>query len=252
MIVVGMVSAYKEGRLVRGAVLSLLEVGLDALYVYEGPAGAPLGEDVPDSDYEGLEQQSDGLLRLRRGRWRTDARKRNEMLQQAKRDFPGQKLWGVVVDGDEVLCNGAFLRDQLQAVVWNDEWQGASPDDRARPPVARCPLRLVERDGTVSTVTARLIRLDLLRSIDISSSVVTNLHGVQEGWGNFPERSAIWLEGWLHAIDAGNLICFPPFPGEPCLVHRSHLRHPARRRLRMSDQEASSFEQEKRRRGLIG
>ena len=145
--------------------------------------------------------------------------------------------WAVVLDGDEVLHNAEFLRDRIEAVAAEDEWRGASIADPDNLPTARIPLRLVERDGSLSAITARVFRIDLLRSIDVSSSVVTNVHGVQDGWGNHPEMSPLFMEAMLRAIDQGRMVAWPPFPCEPCIVHRSHLRHPARRGLRMSDQE---------------
>jgi hypothetical protein len=232
-----MLSAYKEGRLVRGAVDSLILVGLDHLYIYEGPAGEPLDADVPESDYFAIPKVS---VTLHEGKWRTDGRKRNELLQRAKREHPGE-TWAVVIDGDEVLYNAEYLRDRIEAVSQEDAWKGASVALPDNPPTARIPLRLVERDGGISTITARVFRIDLLRSIDVSSSVVTNVSGVREGWGNYPELSPLYLEGMLRAIDGGNMVAWPPFPAEPCIVHRSHLRHPLRRGLRMSDQETREF-----------
>lgn len=239
MNVVGMLSAYKEGRLVRGAIESLLRVGLDHLYVFEGPAGEPLDDDVPDSDYPPTLtpiSHNGGFLTFHRNRWRTDARKRNEMLQRAKRDFPGE-TWAVVIDGDEILWCAEYLRDRIEAVSNEDHWKGASIALPDNPPTARIPLRLIERDGSMSAITARVFRIDLLRSIDVSSSVVTNVAGIQDGWGNYPEMSSLYLEGMLNAIDKGHMVAWPPQPCEPCIVHRSHLRHPLRRGLRMSDQE---------------
>lgn len=241
-----MVSAYKEGRLVRGCVDSLLRVGLDHLYIFEGPAGDPLGDDVPDSDYGAMpDVLFAGLVTRHDGRWRTDARKRNEMLQRAKAEHPGE-TWAVVIDGDEVLHNAEYLRDRIEAVSHEDAWKGASIATPDNVPTSRIPLRLIERDGSMSAITARVFRIDLLRSIDVSSSVVTNAAGIQEGWGNYPEMSPLYLEGMLHAIDRGHMVAWPPFPCEPCIVHRSHLRHPLRRGLRMSDQETREFEKAQR------
>jgi len=248
MNVVGMVSAYKEGRLVRGAISSLLRVDLDALYVFEGPTDEPLGDDVPDSDYPYLptlrelqdaDEPGAGCV-FHTGRWRTDARKRNEMLQRAKHEWPGE-TWAVVIDGDEVLHNAEYLRDRIEAVSHEDAWKGASIATPDNVPTSRIPLRLIERDGSMSAITARVFRIDLLRSIDHSTSIVTNAAGIQEGWGNYPEMSPLYLEGMLHAIDKGHMIAWPPFPCEPCIVHRAHLRHPLRRGLRMSDQETREF-----------
>lgn len=240
-----MISAYREGRLVRGAIESLQEVGLDRLYIFEGPAGEPLPDEVPESDYgepgAWAGPSNDGSVILHRGRWRTDARKRNEMLQRAKADFPEGPLWAVIVDADEVLVNGRYLRDRLQSLVWADEAKGASVALPENPPMARWPLHLVEQDGSLHVITARVVRADLLRSIDHSSSVVTNVSGVQEGWGNYQVRTAAWIESWLAAIDGGRMIAWPPLPCEPHIVHRSNLRHPLRQSLRMSKQEAAEF-----------
>lgn len=243
--VVGMLSSYREGGLAGAAIDSLRAVGLDRLYIYEGPAGPPLPneDELPETWLP--EGHMEGWLGypavIHHGRWRTDARKRNEILQRAKADFPEGPLWAVVVDADEVLVNGQYLRDRLQALVWDDEAKGARPGDTSNPPWARWPLHLVEHDGSMSLITARVFRADLLRSIDHSSSVVTNEHGVREGWGNYAARSALWIEGWLRAIDEGKMIAWPPLPTEPYLVHRSNLRHPSRRGLRMSEQEAVEF-----------
>jgi len=242
MIVVGMVSSYKEGRLVQNAVRSLLELEPDALYIFEGPAGEPLGDDVPDSDY-GRTNHPHIAARVvyREGRWRTDGRKRNAMLQQAKSDYPGQPFWCVVVDADEVLVNGRYLRDRLEWIMAEDVQRGADPSDPSNPPMARWPLHLVEHEGSMSLITARVFRGDLIRSIDISSSVITNSAGVREGWGNFEATSKLWIENWLAAIDAGKMIAWPPFSVEPHIVHRSNLRHPLRRGVRMSEQETVEF-----------
>lgn len=243
--VVGMVSAYREGRLVQAAIRSLLAVEPDAIYVFEGPAGPPLVEQPPESDYRPwigpLAFDHSAPLVVRHGRWRSDGRKRNEMLQRAKQDFKGRPFWCVVVDADEVLVNGEYLRDRLQALAWDDEHKGAVAGDTSNPPWARWPLHLIEHDGTMSLITARVFRGDLLRSIDISSSVVTNEHGVREGWGNYAARSKIWIEAWLQAIDRGQMVAWPPLSVEPHIAHRSNLRHPLRRGLRMSDQETAEF-----------
>lgn len=243
-----MVSSYLEGRLVRAAIGSLIEVGLDHLYVFEGPAGDPLTDpDIPESDLHGIAELD--FVTLHRGRWRTDGRKRNEMLQRAKQDhfnaggklLPVEPLWAIVVDADEVLVNGRYLRDRLEWILWEDSRRGASTADEKNPPMARWPLHLVEHDGSMSVITARVYRADLVQSIDHSVSVITNMAGVREGWGNFEAVSKVWIENWLRAIDQGKMIAWPPLPAEPHLVHRSNLRHPGRRGLRMSDQELVEF-----------
>lgn len=239
-VVVGMMSTYREGRLFVGAVDSLLAVGLDHLYVFEGPAGDPhpREDELPATRLDRLDGIENVTVRV--NRWRTDGRKRNDMLQTAKADYPGP-AWAVVLDADEVLVNGAYLRDRLDWIMANDAHNGASIATPNNPPMARWPLRLVEHDGTMSLITARVFRIDYLRSIDHSTSVVTNVAGVRDGWGNYGEVSRVWVERWLAAIDQGHMIAWPPMPCEPHIAHRSNLRPPLRATLRMSDQEAAEF-----------
>lgn len=233
MKIVGLVSAYKEGALVRGAIDSLEQVGLDGMLVYEGPAGPPLGDDVPDSEYPPWITNEPFRWTHHGGRWRTDGRKRNAMLQEAKARHTDGPLWGVWLDGDEILVNGQYLRDLLQAVVWNDE--------RDEQPTIRYPLRLIEADGAISTISNRVVRLDLIHSVDISTSVVTNIYGVEEAWGNVVEDSELWMRHFLGAMDHGRMTAWPPLPCEPHIFHRSHLRHPSRRGQRMHEQEADEL-----------
>lgn len=235
MKVVGLVSSYREGRLVRGAIGSLEAVGLDDLIVFEGPAGPePEGiEAAPESELDYCREF--GRL-VFSGRWRSDARKRDAMLKEVRRrhtvsGVETPPIWGVWVDGDELLVRGELLRDILQSVLWQDE---LGPDE---PPTIRWPLRVVEPDGSIALTGGRLVRLDLIRSYDISVSVVTNYLGFEEAMGNENEDARLWLDLWMKAVDSGRMIAWPPLPSEPFLVHRSQLRHPARRGLRMHHQE---------------
>ena len=243
--VVGLISAYKEGRLVDGAIRSLERVRANQLYIFEGPAGEPLGDDVPDSDYEriGYLGHSDCWIDedfpggVYFGRWRTDARKRTAMLEEAKRRFPGP-LWGVILDGDEILVNGEYLRDIIQSIMWADEARGASVANPDEPPTMGLPLWLVEADGAMAHLPNRVVRLDLIRRYVVSTSLIENVYGIQEGHANEAASSLAYIEA---ALSAGRLMAWPPFPCEPHIFHRSHLRHPARRGARMHKQEAEEF-----------
>ena len=152
MRVVGLVSSYREGRLTLGCLRSLHAVGLDDLLVSEGPAGElPPGiEAAPESVFP------EGMAELvNHGRWRTDGRKRDAMLKEAKRRHALHEgpLWGVWLDGDELLAHGEYLRDRLQGVLWEDEasgraarpasgrtrWPGATSPATAGRPWSRCP-----------------------------------------------------------------------------------------------------------------
>lgn len=232
MRVVGLVSAFREGRLVDGCLRSLARVGLDDLLVSEGPAGevAPEVMEAPASEYP-------EEIAVNHGRWRSDGRKRDAMLQEAKRRHAlrgDEPLWGVWLDGDELLAHGEYLRDRLQAVLWDDEARGG-------PATLNLPLWTREPDGSLAITGGRLVRLDLVQSYEISVSVVRSIGGVEQGLGNVPANAGLWLELWLQAVDKGRMIAWPPGPLEPCIVHRSHLRHPARRGLRLHRQEAEEL-----------
>lgn len=230
MKIVGLVSSYREGDLIAGCLESLWRIGLDGLYVFEGPAGPPLEQDCPSTS---IPPRFIGKITFRAGRWRTDARKRDELLQLAKREHAsgGEQVWGVWLDGDEILVNPEYLRDVLQAVVWNDE------RDPVSPPTIRHPLRVVEADGTIAVTNSRVVRVDLIRSVDISVSVVTNEYGVEEAWGNTNPDARLWVEMWMRAVETGRMLAWPPLSCEPHIYHRSHLRHPLRRGLRLHEQE---------------
>jgi hypothetical protein len=230
--VVGLVSAFREGRLTLGCIRSLAAVGLDDLLVSEGPAG-----ELPEGIMEAPPSEYPEGLAVNHGRWRTDARKRDAMLKEAKRRhvLRGEEpLWGVWLDGDELLAHGEYLRDRLQAVLWDDEARGG-------PATLNLPLWTKEADGSLAVTGGRLIRLDLVASYEISVSVVRSVGGEEQGVGNVDANSAAWLELWLQAVDKGRMIAWPPGPLEPCIVHRSGLRHPARRGLRLHRQEADEL-----------
>lgn len=240
MILVGIVSCYREGRLVQAAIESLCETGCERVYVYEGPAGPPLEQEVPESvlPNPGPYPYSRGITRMvvEHGRWRTDARKRQAILDRVHADYPAEQgpVWGVIVDGDELLLNGWAVRDLLQQQLWRDEVEGGEP-------TSRYPIAIMEGDGSLAIIQNRLLRLDLIRSYEVSTSILTTTDGQERRWGNLPMQAGPFLEMWLRATEAGRLMALMPWPGQPLLLHRSGLRHPLRQRLRMHEQEASEL-----------
>ena len=229
--IVGLCSSYREGPLVQQAVRSLLEC-CERVLVMEGPAGEPLEAEVPASELG----EYAGLVVSREGRWRTDARKRQAMLEWAQvlpRE-PGEPLWGVIVDADEVLMNAAFLPDWLRRLDYHEQ---VNPEAEY---VGR-PMRLVELDGAVNWVRGRLLRLDRIVEYRVSTSIFTvrTPQGIvtYHGGGNVPDSMLDWAKPRATAIEADAMLMLPPLPTEPFLVHRSLLRHPLRSGLRMHEQE---------------
>jgi hypothetical protein len=245
-VIVGLCSSYLEGRLVQGAVRGLLDA-CELVYVLEGPAGEPLDADVPATELGELEL--DPRVVAHSGRWRTDARKRQAMLEWAqarhRKQAPDETLWGVIVDADEVLFNGPYLPDWLLRLDYHEQ---VTPDAEY---LGR-PMRIVELDGSVAWVRGRLLRLDRIRDYKVSTSVFRTADGATyTGAGNVPD----WVDDWARPRSAyfaekpdgagpagveripGRMLVQPPIPTEPFLVHRSMLRHPLRSGLRMNEQE---------------
>lgn len=255
MKLLALISSYKEGTLIRGAINSALKA-VEEVIVFEGPAGPPLEADCPETDPGFLRE----LVTWREGTWRTDAEKRTAMIA-ATRGYE-KPTWGVMVDGDEILINGEYLRDEIQALAWEEE---VNPD---ADPYLGWPMNIVERDGNVASCRAKVLRLDLIDSYSVSSSVFKTAVGTTHGEGNVQVKlselpQSIALQRLVERIEnsvgtqkqqlvelaqeiSDRLVLAPPLPGEPHLVHRSHLRHPNRRGLRMHEQEAVEIERVKK------
>ena len=238
--IVGLCSSYMEGPLVQAAIRSLL-AACDRVVVFEGPAGPPLEEDVPESDFSPWGELGDDWLDedtpigIYRGTWKTDAKKRTAMIESL-RPFT-EPTWGVWIDGDEVLCNPEYMRDWLNFADWKEEETGVQN--------LGWPLKIVEMDGSIAVVQAKVLRVDRIDSYSVSSSVFTNAMGVLEGRGNY--RAHITEFGTdvhlrqLADPDEGWLFHWPPLPCEPYIMHRSKLRHPRRSGLRLHEQEAEEI-----------
>ena len=249
--IVGLCSSYLEGPLAQGAVRSLL-AACDRIVIFEGPAGPPLDEDVPTSDFSpwglggsdddvAFRSFSDPLIEFRRGRWSTDAKKRPAMIEHlrpAMRERPDEPWWGVWVDGDELLCNPELLRDWLQFFDWKEEETGVRN--------MGWPIKIVEMDGSVAIVQAKVLRVDRLDSYSVSSSVFKNALGELDARGNYRASIDDFPLGQqlrqLGDPDGGYMFAWDNFAlHEPYIIHRSKLRHPRRQGLRLHEQEAEEI-----------
>ena len=237
--IVGLCSSYLEGPLVQGAIRSLL-AACDRVVVFEGPAGEPLEEEVPESDFSPWWREiTPADPYFKEGRWSTDAKKRTAMIESL-RPFT-EPTWGVWVDGDEVLCNPEYLRDWLNFADWREQESGVKN--------LGWPLKLVEMDGSIAVCQAKVLRVDRLDSYSVSSSVFRDALGQLHGKGNY--RAHVDEFGTGHHLralgdpDGGYLFAWPPLPCEPFIMHRSKLRHPRRSGLRLHEQEAVEIEKAK-------
>jgi hypothetical protein len=245
---VSLLSTYREGPLAHEAIRSALEAEPDRCLVFEGPAGKPIPE-APATDFTRWTRT--GKVIVREGEWRADAEKRTAMVELVRAMELPPPVFGVWVDGDEVLVNGRYLRDILQALAWEDEARGATLTDPDNLPIMGRPIRIIEPSGLIISCRAKVIRLDLVKRYVVSSSVVETVLGGYMGEGNKPDSLSKWFdEREPFAEKDYAFYAHPPLPCEPFLVHRSWLRHPSRRPVRMSDQEIVEFARESEARGI--
>lgn len=238
MTLVALISAYREGPLVHGAISSALQATPN-VFVFEGPAGAPLDAEVPDTDYSMWGER----ITIKHGSWKTDAKKRTKMVEACRR-FP-KPVWAVWLDGDEILRNPEVLGDWCRYWSWLDE------HEQATEPRIGWPIRLVELDGSVAICRGKVVRVDLIDGYSVSSSVFKNTLGFTHGEGNVPEllrdKGAGFGDRMMIAVDLNRMIVPSWLVAEPYLVHRSMLRHPLRQPLRMHAQEAGEIKRGKKR-----
>ncbi len=233
--IVGLCSSYLEGPLLNGALHSLVQA-CDRVVCFEGPAGAPLEEDVPASVFGWFTDSEQRRVSVKTGQWSTDAKKRTAMIESL-RPFT-EPTWGVWIDGDEVLRNPEMLRDWLQFFDWKEEETGVRN--------MGWPIKIVEMDGSVAIVQAKVLRVDRLDSYSVSSSVFKNTLGQLDARGNFRASVDDFPLGaqmrQLADPDGGYMFAWDNFAlHEPYIIHRSKLRHPRRQGLRLHEQEADEI-----------
>jgi hypothetical protein len=215
--IVALVSSFREGELLASALASV--ACLDGVLVADGP----VGDNRPSGEESVIRQgQASELVR---GAWDSDAGKRSSMLEIAKARWQGP-LWGLWLDGDELLLWGEYLHDWLARVLVGDD-----PEN----PVGGWPLALVELDGSVSICMGKLVRVDLIRRYLVSSSYIEMVNGERRTVGNvcyWTVKDGPLYEHWRAR---------PPLAGEPHLQHRPILRDPGRAVERQHQAEERDF-----------
>jgi hypothetical protein len=177
--------------------------------VFDGPAGRAHDRGL-ESDYSPFKR--DPAVVLRRGQWPSDGAKRTAMVEWCRRYDDRAPVWGVWVDGDEVLLWPDLLRDMLVKAY------------ELHPDAASMSLKLVELDGAVYDCAAKVVRLDLVEAV-LESSYQLQVRGADTVL-SLPNANA----------------AVAPVPGMPHLFHRSFLRPEGRRDDRLHKAEAEFFE----------
>lgn len=241
--IVGLMSVYREGRLLEQAARSAL-AGCDAVMICEAPIGEPHdhGDRSPlfEIELQAAAVGREDLLAVheREKPFASDAQKRTWMLQEAKRRWqdPDEPLWVLWLDGDELLLWPELLRDHCHRADLEQAGAGGFG------------LRIVELDGSVAMSYGKIIRAEQVRKylessyqVELHTGMVVALPNVPIcGAGGIPvqvdppptsvEEQGVWLAR-----------CRPPLAGEPHLLHRSAMRHPDRAPQRMNEAEADWF-----------
>ncbi len=246
MKIVGLVSSYREGQLLESAIGSL--AALDAIVVFEGP----VEQNADLSGPESVIPNRVGSLQVNvvRGEWPADAAKRTAMIEwcHTRRWLQGEDVWGLWLDGDEILLWGEYLADWIRA---------AASAGTLEDPVAGWPISLVELDGSVAWCMGKLVRVDLIEKYLISSSFIQMRGGETRTVGNvqcwtptdgptqFTESAVPPTDKDLDRGRTERLPHWrarPPLAGEPHLQHRWMLRPRERQVERQHKAEERNYE----------
>lgn len=209
--IIGMIPTYKEGKLARDAILSIID-HVDCIVVFEGPiTGAPT-EGI-DSDFRSLDRRQIQKVIKRVGSWNSEVHKRNEMLEYTRRFNSRGAVWGIFLDADEVMLWPEYIDSYIEAC------DAQAPEGEVN---VVCPLLRVEIDGSVQSLK-RIIRLDML------------------------ERHILSMSQWKF-FGSDIAVTFPAIPeertpnqGEPHIFHRAFLRPPKRGGFRLYEREIEDF-----------
>ena len=243
--IVGLVSCFREGRLVAGAIESL-RPACDVVLVLEGPAPPEREPTGPESELRRFDRSQDVIVR--RGAWQSDAAKRSELAEWARVCWARWRasrgpLWLLVLDADELLLWGEYLPDYLA-------WLDGEPD-ATRNATGGFPLRHVEPDGSVHLSYGRVLNgLQVRRylvsgyQLELASGLVVALPLLPLcSAGGIPLAPADGPPVDVGARDLWLAQHRPPLAGEPHVLHRHPLRARARAAVRMKDAEGAWFEQ---------
>src|SRR6516162_5227207 len=205
--IIGMIPTYREGKLARDAINSILPI-CNVVLVFEGPIRGAPSEGIY-SDFSSFRKNSHVIIKD--GEWDSEVAKRNAMLDFTRR-YP-TPTWGIYLDADEVILWPEYIESYIEAC------DAQSPEGQEN---AACPLLRVEIDGSIQKLH-RIIRLDLLERHILSMSQ----------WKFFGSDMTVTFP----AIPEERT----PNQGEPHIFHRAFLRPPKRGGFRLYEKEIEDF-----------
>jgi len=221
MKVIGMISSGFDSGLTEAAANSLRKA-CDKVYILDGGiANADNLEDEPTN--LAFAVRSDGYHVRHGSIFTDDAAKRTALLKWVQHENDDD-CFGIVLDSDEVLLWGEYMRDFL-----------ALAEKRPATAAGGFPLRLVEFDGSVALAASRVYKLGAIDHYDLSSYTVT-LAGSSAPI-TLPNTRVCYMHGMPLRSDDPR--CRPPVQGEPHILHRTMLRSPGRTTQRQHEAELS-------------
>lgn len=215
--IVCLISSYREGTLVQGAIHSVRQIYSRSvqcpIILWEGPTSVtrPGG---PKTD-PGLMHSF--LADFRRGEWKDEATKRNEMLAFARETVGEAPFWILTVDADEILLWAEYLPDWLDALKPGHPFS----IENVVPMKVTVPGVDAETKNGLATYVqpSRLVHSSLIDHYDVGLLRAKT-----------PEGDDLWFDAYRSEL--------PPAFGEPHIHHRYYLRRGDRGKMRGTQLEA--------------
>lgn len=212
--IVCLISSYREGELIQGALRSVFAVGCPVVWFEGATSVTKPGGPKTDIGMWGLP-----VCSSRRGEWPDEASKRNAMLDVAREVVGGNPFWILTVDADEILLWGEYLSDWLNAL------QPGYPNGENVVPMK---LTVPATDELTHNGPITWIQPSRLIHSCIIDHYVTGLAVAETPDGK-------------EAVFNAERSYTPPCFGEPHIHHRYYLRRGERGKLRGANLEAKEL-----------
>lgn len=221
--IVCFLSTYREGKLPQGTIRSVLKVTQDII-CFEGLTEAN-HVPGPETDLGAYKR-----FMVRKANWESESAKRTDMLMYARRKFRDEEFWMLLLDGDEILVWGEYLRDWLNVLEPGFE----SQENFVPIKVTEAATRLIKLDVNGTEIEVPNGALTFVTSSHLyHSSVIDHYH--VGAW-----QIVTPFEGRIAALDNRDSER-PPSYGEPHIHHRPYLRRYERKEFRAHDHEESRW-----------
>lgn len=212
--IVCLISSYREGELIQGAIRSVLPLACP-IVVFEGATSVekPGG---PKTDSGAMYEFVDTW---KYGEWANEAAKRNAMLTHARYLVDNSPFWILTVDADEILLWAEYLSDWLNALQ-----PGYPHGENIVPMKLTVPATdELTHNGPITWIQpSRLIHSCIIARYVTGLAVAETPDGKEAVFN--AERSYT-----------------PPCFGEPHIHHRYYLRRGERGKMRGADLEAKEL-----------